>query len=166
MHKHRWLIRSLILAIFAAFIVWLEPTRVAWGWLRREAFFKGRPTSYWRGEMERWQFGGGFAGGFGGGIGGGFGGFNGWQREPDVFQRHFPKLFPPPEPLWNPPFINKDPELTPVLHALKNDPSRRVRLHARYGLWVQTYDLKEGGSRFPSPWDFGNPFEDPLARDW
>jgi hypothetical protein len=37
----RWL---LILVTLAAFAVWLEPTRVVWGWLRGAAFYKGRPT--------------------------------------------------------------------------------------------------------------------------
>jgi hypothetical protein len=46
----RW---SLILVIFATFAVWLEPTRVVWGRLRGEAFYQGRPTSYWRIEMRR-----------------------------------------------------------------------------------------------------------------
>ena len=49
--KLRWL---LILVILTAFAVWLEPTRVVWGWLRREAFYDGRPTSYWASELERW----------------------------------------------------------------------------------------------------------------
>ena len=39
--KARWL---LIAVIFAAFAVWLEPTRVVWGWLRGAAFYQGRPT--------------------------------------------------------------------------------------------------------------------------
>src|SRR2546430_1370258 len=38
-----------------AFGVWLEPTRVVWGCLRGEAFYEGRPTSYWRVELERWD---------------------------------------------------------------------------------------------------------------
>ncbi len=46
MSKRRLLRWSLILAILAAFAVWLEPTRVVWGWLRGEAFYQGRPTSY------------------------------------------------------------------------------------------------------------------------
>jgi hypothetical protein len=53
--KRRWLVRLLVLVILAAFIVWLEPTRVIWGWLRGEAFYQGRPTSYWENEIGRWQ---------------------------------------------------------------------------------------------------------------
>jgi hypothetical protein len=47
----RWL---LILAVFGAFALWLEPTRVVWGWLRGEAFYQGRPTSYWRDKCDEW----------------------------------------------------------------------------------------------------------------
>jgi hypothetical protein len=53
MTKRRLLRWSLILAILAAFAVWLDPTRVVWGWLRGEAFYQGRPTSYWRNVIER-----------------------------------------------------------------------------------------------------------------
>jgi hypothetical protein len=55
MTKRRLIRWSLILAILAAFVVWLEPTRVVWGWVRGEAFYQGRPTSYWRAELEHWQ---------------------------------------------------------------------------------------------------------------
>ena len=44
MTKRRLLRWSLVLVIVAAFAVWLEPTRVVWGWLRGEAFYQGRPT--------------------------------------------------------------------------------------------------------------------------
>src|SRR5262245_12989786 len=53
MTKRRLLRWSLLLVLLAAFAVWLEPTRVVWGWLRGEAFYQGRPTSYWRGVIER-----------------------------------------------------------------------------------------------------------------
>jgi hypothetical protein len=52
--KRRHKIALLLLAV-AAFVVWLEPTRVVWGWLRGEAFYEGRPTSYWRCELSRWR---------------------------------------------------------------------------------------------------------------
>jgi hypothetical protein len=55
MSKRRLLRWSLILVILAAFAVWLEPTRVAWGWLRGEAFYQGRPTSWWERELARWE---------------------------------------------------------------------------------------------------------------
>jgi hypothetical protein len=55
MTKRRLIRWSLILAILAAFAVWLDPTRVVWGWLRGEASYQGRPTSYWRTELRRWE---------------------------------------------------------------------------------------------------------------
>src|SRR5262245_18383477 len=54
MTKRRLLRWSLLLLIFAAFAVWLEPTRVVWGWLRGEAFYQGRPTSWWAGQIRPW----------------------------------------------------------------------------------------------------------------
>src|SRR5262245_49331057 len=46
----RW---SLILVTLAVLAVWLEPSRVVWGWLRGEVFFQGRPTSFWRSVIQR-----------------------------------------------------------------------------------------------------------------
>jgi hypothetical protein len=54
MTKRRVIRWSLILLTLAAFAVWLEPTRVVWGWLRGEAFYQRRPTSWWRTELNRW----------------------------------------------------------------------------------------------------------------
>jgi len=53
MTRRRLLRWSLILVILAAVAVWLEPTRVVWGWLRGEAFYQGKPTSFWRGVIKR-----------------------------------------------------------------------------------------------------------------
>jgi hypothetical protein len=55
MTKSRLMRWSLILVTLAAFAVWLEPTRVAWGWLRGEAFYQGRPTSYWAEQIRPWK---------------------------------------------------------------------------------------------------------------
>jgi hypothetical protein len=54
MTKRRVIRWSLIL-ILAAFAVWLEPTRVVWGWLRGEAFCDGRPTRWWQTQLETVQ---------------------------------------------------------------------------------------------------------------
>ena len=51
--KVRWIL--LLLIAFAAFVVWLEPTRVVWGWLCGEEFYRGRPTSYWRRQFLQWE---------------------------------------------------------------------------------------------------------------
>lgn len=55
MTKHRLLRWSLLLVVLVAFVVWLEPTRVAWGWLSGEAFYQGRPTNWWAGELSLWE---------------------------------------------------------------------------------------------------------------
>ena len=54
MNKRRLLRWSLIVVTLAAFAVWLEPTGVVWGWLRGEAFYQGRPTSFWREKCDEW----------------------------------------------------------------------------------------------------------------
>jgi len=61
MRKRRLIRWSLILVILAAFAVWLEPMRVVWGWLRGDAFYQGRPTSYWASQIARWEFCGTFS---------------------------------------------------------------------------------------------------------
>src|SRR6266700_8445084 len=55
MTKRRLIRWSLLSLTFAAFTVWLEPTRVVWGWLRGEAFYQGRPTSYWERILANWD---------------------------------------------------------------------------------------------------------------
>ena len=64
MTKRRTIRWSLILAILAAFAVWLEPTRVVWGWLRGAAFYQGRPTSWWAEQLRPWKIADGLAGNF------------------------------------------------------------------------------------------------------
>jgi hypothetical protein len=53
MKKKRWLLLPGILLI-AALAVWLEPTRIVWGYLMGDSFYAGRPTRYWSQEIERW----------------------------------------------------------------------------------------------------------------
>jgi len=55
MIKRRFFRWSILFMALAAFGLWLEPTRVVWGWLRGEASYQGRPTSWWAGELERWD---------------------------------------------------------------------------------------------------------------
>jgi hypothetical protein len=43
----------LIAVVGVALAAYFEPTRCVRGWLCGEAFFDGRPTSYWRGVVER-----------------------------------------------------------------------------------------------------------------
>lgn len=43
-----------VVILAAALVAWLEPTRAARGWVHGEAFYDGRPTSYWRGKIDDW----------------------------------------------------------------------------------------------------------------
>ncbi|MBI3409868.1 MAG: hypothetical protein HY040_16135 [Planctomycetes bacterium] len=54
MKRKRFVVFLLVLVV-VAFGIWLEPTRVAWGWLRGEAFYQGRPTSWWSSELRKWE---------------------------------------------------------------------------------------------------------------
>ena len=54
MNKKRWSIA--ILVVVAAGVVTFEATtNVLRGWWRGEAFYHGRPTSYWSEEMRQWR---------------------------------------------------------------------------------------------------------------
>jgi hypothetical protein len=53
--KRRYRIALLLVPVLAVFIVWLEPTRVIWGWMRGETFYQGRPTSYWAARIQPWS---------------------------------------------------------------------------------------------------------------
>lgn len=49
--RRTWLLLAALVGV--ALAVYFEPTHCVRGWLRGEAFFDGRPTSWWRGVVER-----------------------------------------------------------------------------------------------------------------
>src|SRR5208283_3169558 len=53
MCKRRWPWLLLVALIGVALVVYFEPSHCVRGWLWGEAFFDGRPTSFWRGVVER-----------------------------------------------------------------------------------------------------------------
>jgi hypothetical protein len=53
--KRRLIRWSLLLLTFTALAAWLDSTRVVWGWLHGEAFYQGRPTSYWERILANWD---------------------------------------------------------------------------------------------------------------
>jgi hypothetical protein len=56
MTKRRWLLIGLILLLAVVVAFFLPP--VHWrvvGWLKGEAFYQSRPTSYWRREVQSYQ---------------------------------------------------------------------------------------------------------------
>jgi hypothetical protein len=54
MSRRRWLLFGVVILFFATLCA-LETQRIVTGWLRGEAFYRGRPTTYWRGQLTAWQ---------------------------------------------------------------------------------------------------------------
>lgn len=52
MKRRTFLGAMLAMLLILAGIVWLDPTRSVWGWLRGEPFFEGRPVSFWRQSLQ------------------------------------------------------------------------------------------------------------------
>src|SRR5438094_673840 len=50
MKKRKRLFLGIVISLVVVGVaaVFLDPTCVLWGYLRREAFYNGRPTTYWR----------------------------------------------------------------------------------------------------------------------
>ena len=130
MTKRRLLRWSLILVILAAFAVWLEPTRVAWGWLRGEAFYQGRPTSWWAGEIHPWdryfQHGGSSQ--------------SGWMVTEFDYSPRRSRLAEAlegwvtvPYPVW-PTVLDGDEAAEPVLRELLDNSNSNLRAWAKIGL--------------------------------
>jgi hypothetical protein len=49
----RFLVPTLLVIVLA--VAWLEPTHCIRGWLRGEALYQGRPTSFWSSALRDWQ---------------------------------------------------------------------------------------------------------------
>jgi hypothetical protein len=58
MKKRNLLLIGAVEAIMLLVGVYFEPTFCVRGHLHGEAFFDGKPTSYWRSELERWDLSG------------------------------------------------------------------------------------------------------------
>ncbi len=50
--RYHWILSIALLGV--ALAVYFEPTHCVRGWLWGEAFFDGRPTSYWRDRSDEW----------------------------------------------------------------------------------------------------------------
>jgi hypothetical protein len=113
-------------------LAWFEPTYVVRGWLRGEAFYQGRPASYWRRELEcggrtilvtrtrdgseertdRWMIGPSFMDGY----------FpRAWQQG-YIIVDDFPAI------------LSFDPARREVLQELLNDPTPNIRALADWSL--------------------------------
>jgi hypothetical protein len=53
--RKRRVLAGLFVLVFLAVAAWFEPTCVVRGWLCGEAFYQGRPTSYWSRELQHWD---------------------------------------------------------------------------------------------------------------
>ncbi|MCI0681257.1 MAG: hypothetical protein L0Y71_04065 [Gemmataceae bacterium] len=141
MSKRRLLRWSLVLAIVTGFAVWLEPTRVVWGWLRGDAFYRGRPTSWWAAQVRPW-------GSDVVPINDGVDGFKfGTSTPPEGFQavviilQHqdtpvrawFKRWVQLHDPAW-PEVLDGDPHAESVLRELRDHADGEVRARARLGL--------------------------------
>jgi hypothetical protein len=54
MSRRRWLL-FLAVVLCLATLCTLETQRILTGWLYGEAFYRGRPTTYWRGQLTAWR---------------------------------------------------------------------------------------------------------------
>jgi|ERR1017187_5936647 hypothetical protein len=55
--RRKWILIGLGLVIGLAWAgLYESATHVGRGWLRGEAFYEGRPTSYWAREIEHWKW--------------------------------------------------------------------------------------------------------------
>lgn len=118
-------------AIIVFTFIYFEPTYCVRGKIWGEASFEGRPTSYWRNELSRWNMlvvktfpDGEERAGF-------------W-RQTSVFECLQAQRSPfGDRPLISGPgpnLIHAGPPAEPVLRELSNDPSESVRRAAHYGL--------------------------------
>jgi hypothetical protein len=162
MTKRRLLRWSLPLAIFAAFAVWLEPTRVVWGWLRGEAFYQGRPTSWWAGQVDCWD-----CWYTGGGASGAISALTVWEDyqcypKPSRWRKWINSIINLPEPNW-PDVLKGDPESRVVLKELLRYSDPYIPRWAEEGLerikaphaqqhFSITYVWHKGPSRFAPGW--------------
>lgn len=140
-----WLALAALIGVLS--LVYFEPSHCVRGWLHGEAFFEGRPTSWWRGEFERWEV-----------VDAGFlwmdlgvgpqqpgrelifiqrkstwteriraGDWEFWKQRPG-------RINITNDSFAGPSILAGGPDAEPVLRALADDPSPNVRQLARIGL--------------------------------
>lgn len=142
----RWL-RILVTLAEASLVlaaIYFEPTFAVRGTLWREAWFDGKPTSYWRDELHHWDVNDEH----------GFGwlGYRHtvYRRTPSQFESWRARWLPGSAPAHDerfeeviahlltssrgPKILHRDPAAEPVLRELLDDPSPKIRLFAQIGL--------------------------------
>jgi hypothetical protein len=115
----------LLIGLSGLALAYLDPTRCVHGWLRGEAFYDGRPTSYWAAEIQKWEFEIAVC--------------NCLDSWTEGFSRRSPwppwleRIFPMPRAEW-PRLLDGDAAGLLVLQELCGDPDGEVRDWARIGL--------------------------------
>lgn len=113
--------------------VYCEPTCCVRGTLDGEAFFDGRPTSWWRAELTQWQ-----SSHYGECVV-----FVTAHRRPTRWEEWSERWLPKRETdldesirnsILGPTLVRGDPAALPVLQQLADDPSQAVRDWAQIGL--------------------------------
>jgi hypothetical protein len=135
--RRTWLLLAALIGI--ALAVYFEPSHCVRGWLWGEAFFDGRPTSYWRNEMQQLE------------VSIMVGNFHADQpfifcRHPTKFQEWMGLFLKQDKEVWadgGPRLVVGDEDALPVLDALRDDRSPRVSEMARFGL--HRYVMKKAG---------------------
>ena len=128
--RRTWLLLLAVIGLtFAGLYEYVS--HVGRGWLRGEAFFEKRPTSFWRQELERWEV-------------------HGWgdpragiySRKSTRFVELWERITGKSEhrffeELNGPSLLRGGDEATPVLRELLADPSSRVRRFAQIALQIE-----------------------------
>ena len=120
MTKRSRMLVCALAALFLALGVYFEPTHCVRGWLHGEAFYDGRPTSYWAIEIEQWECAATIC-------------------EIEQYARRSPwprflqAYLPEPKTPW-PRLLDGDADGLQVLHELREHPSAVVRDWARVGI--------------------------------
>jgi hypothetical protein len=122
-------------AVIVLAVIYFEPSYCVRGILWREAFFDGKPTSYWRDELNQWEVSSepGFSWlGFRETV---------FRRNPTRIEAFCERWFPSePASLMelrsriNGPRLLRGDDAIPVLEVLLEDPSPKIRLFAQIGL--------------------------------
>jgi hypothetical protein len=130
---------SIVLAV-----AYFEPSYHVRGTLWREAWFDGKPTAYWRDELQHWDVNKE--------LGFGWLGYSHtvFTRTPSTIElwraRWLPAGAPAHDERWEemmgnfltstrgPKLLHGDPAAEPVLRELLDDPAPKIRLFAQFGL--------------------------------
>jgi hypothetical protein len=54
--KQRPIIICLVVLVLGSVLFWLQSNYIITGWLNGEAFYQGRPTSYWRRDLDNVRY--------------------------------------------------------------------------------------------------------------